>query len=457
MADPQHKDERLAWLADAHNAAQFVSFGLGPAPAVRHCRIREWEPDAAFNDVDAAVGALFGGDVESVNVRSYVPDRWQGNPFHYGIKSAGEAAALVRSLAAEGYHTIVNETVDVDDGGVSGVAQGGIIEFAPGDTPRAVEKPGVASLPRPLALRLFETVYGFRPELPEDPGQRVEFSLHPLRVGYRHSHTLLWELESVDAASLSAAIAWPNRFSRFVGDKTYGLLVADLLGFPVPRATVFARGLGPFAFGRPTGTGEVWLRTCPREQQSGRFATVRGWTDPFRLLAAEDPDGSQIAAVLAQEAVDARFSGATLPQADGQDFVEGVAGAGAAFMLGSQAPEPLPPAVVDEVRTLAAAARQSVGPVHLEWAHDGTQAWILQMTLSTDEYQGGVISPGEPSAGWLDYDPAAGLPALREAVTAAQTTGRGIIVHGSVGVTSHIGDVLRRADVPARIRTTTSR
>ena len=452
MVDPQHKDERLAWLADAHNAAQFVSFGPGPAPAVRHCRIRGREPDAAFDDVESAVGALFGTGLDSVNVRSYVPERWQGNPFHYGIKSAAEAAALVRSLAGDGYHTIVNETVDVNDGGVSGVAQGGIVEFAPGDTPRAVEKPGVASLPRPLALDLFETVYGFRPELPEDPGERVEFSLHPLRVGYRHSHTLLWELESVDAAPLAAAPSWPNRFSRFVGDKTYGLLMADLLGFPVPRATVFARGLGPFTFGRPTGTGEVWLRTCPREQQSGRFATVRGWTDPFRLLAAEDPDGTEIAAVLAQDSVDAAFSGATLPQSDGDDFVEGLAGAGDAFMLGTRAPEPLPQDVVDDIRALAAGARQSVGPVHLEWAHDGTQAWILQMTQSTDEYKGGVISPGEPTGGWIDYDPAGGLSGLHEAVATARATGCGIVVVASVGVTSHIGDVLRKACVPARRR-----
>jgi hypothetical protein len=452
MTGPKHKDERLAQLADAHNAAQFVSFAPGDEPAVRHSRVRGTAPDAPFPNADAAITALFGTDVESVNVRCYLPERWQGNPFHYGIKSPAEAAALVRALATEGYHTIVNETVDVDDGGVSGVAQGGIVEFAPGDTPRAVEKPGVASLPRPPAMALFEQVYGFRPELPADPGDRVEFSLHPLRVGYRHSHTLLWELEAVDPGTLPAVISWPNRFSRFIGDKTYGLLMADLLELAVPRATVFARGLGPFTFGRPTGTGEVWLRTCPREQQSGRFATFRGWSDPFRLLATEDPDGREIAAVLAQESVDALHSGATLPQADGQDFVEGVAGAGDAFMLGTRPPEPLPPAVVDYVRALAASARQTVGPVHLEWAYDGRQAWILQMTLSTDEYQGGVLSPGEPAAGWIDYDPADGLAALREAVTAARAGDRGILVHGSVGVTSHIGDVLRRASVPARMR-----
>ncbi len=71
-------------------------------------------------------------------------------------------------LAAERLHLIVNETVDIHDGGVSGVAHGGIIEFAPDDTPRAVEKPDIASLPRAMGLAMLQTVYGFAPELPED-------------------------------------------------------------------------------------------------------------------------------------------------------------------------------------------------------------------------------------------------------------------------------------------------
>ena len=52
-------------------------------------------------------------------------------------------------LAGEGYLTIVNETIDIHDGGISGVALAGIVEFAPDDTPRAVEQPGVAALPAP--------------------------------------------------------------------------------------------------------------------------------------------------------------------------------------------------------------------------------------------------------------------------------------------------------------------
>ena len=62
-------------------------------------------------------------------------------------------------MSAEGLFVIANETVDVSDGGVSGVIQGGVAEFAPDDTPRCVEKAGTASLPMDWALALIETVY----------------------------------------------------------------------------------------------------------------------------------------------------------------------------------------------------------------------------------------------------------------------------------------------------------
>ena len=110
--------------------------------------------------------------------------------------------------------------------------------------------------------------------------------------------------------ALARRLTWPNRFSRLLGDKAFGLLVADLLGLPVPATTVVGRRVAPFGFGRPTGGGERWLRTCPAEPVPGRFMTQRGWRDPFALLAAEDPSGTDLVAVLAQEGVRARWSGA---------------------------------------------------------------------------------------------------------------------------------------------------
>ena len=399
---PALKDERLDQLAEAGNVAQFVSFDAGDEPSVRHLRITG-DPAGDWPSPEPAIQALLASSIAgSVNVRSFRPDQGRGNPFHYGLNRVDEAAALVRGLGAQGYLTIVNETVDVQDGGVSGVALGGLLEFAPDDTPRAVEKPGVAALPRPLGLRLLQTVYGFEPDIPAGTGQRLEFSIHPGLVGYRNTHTLWWEIETVDELALTARNAWPNRFSRHLGDKAYGLLMADLLALPVPRSTVIGRRVAPFSFGRATGTGQIWLRTCPTEQAPGRYSTVANWVDPFALLAKEDPQGGAIASVLAQEGVAALWSGATMPAREGNpDFVQGVAGRGDAFMLGEQPPVELPERVSGDVQQLAARARELLGPVRLEWAHDGNIAWVLHCTWAATSSKAGTSSARvSRSAGW---------------------------------------------------------
>ena len=94
-------------------------------------------------------------------------------------------------------------------------------------------------------MALLGTVYGFTPDLDGRPGERVEFSLHPLAAGVRQTHTIVWEREPVDAGPLTAGPTWPNRFSRFLGDKAFGLLVADLLGLPVPATTAVGRRVAP--------------------------------------------------------------------------------------------------------------------------------------------------------------------------------------------------------------------
>ncbi|WP_324276632.1 hypothetical protein [Blastococcus brunescens] len=293
--------------------------------------------------MDTVISAVIASGTGTVNVRSFLPDRDKGSPFYYGLGNPHEAAALVRSLAADGYYTIVNETVDVSDGGVSGVSLGGAVEFSPDDTPRAVEKQGTAALPHDLATRLLKVVYGFDPALPWRDGERLEFSVHPERVGFMREHTIWWETEQVASVTLDVTPRWPNKFSRHIGDKTYGLLITHLLDLPVPRTTVISRRVAPFTFGTPTGTSQFWTRTAPREQTPGHFSTLPYWVDPFRLLQQEDTEGDRLASVLAQEAVDALWSGASIPtQGDSEDLIEGVRGTGDNFMLGAASPAELP-------------------------------------------------------------------------------------------------------------------
>jgi hypothetical protein len=329
------------------------------------------------------------------------------------------------------------------------VILGEVIEFAPEDTPRAVEKPGVASLPVDLGRRILETVYGHSPVLPLR-GTRIEFSLHPMRVGYRDEYVVTWESQVVGDSPASPQVTWPNRFSRFIGDKAFGLLVAWLLGLRVPDTLVIPRYLQPFRFGSDVKTSEVWTRTCPPAPVPGRFTTLHGYTDPFTLLQKEDPTGKEIASILVQKAVDAEYSGAVSSGTNRAGLFEGVAGTGAAFMQGDQPPQPLPSRLDEQLRILHGQIMSRLGPVRFEWVHDGSQLWVLQLHVGSSPSSGLLVYPGHPTTEH-QFDVQDGLEELRALVDRVEGTGEGVVLLGSVGLTSHFGDVLRRAKVPSRI------
>lgn len=451
-----YKDEVLDRLAAASNVAQFVSFGPGPDPLLRYSRVRGYSANYAFSSAAEALEALFTTSPDGlVNIRSFAPDQPRSHEFIYGIQSVEDTLAAVWRIAAAGLHAIVNETIDVKDGGVSGVAYAGVLEFAPGDTPRCVEKSGTVTLPFAVGIRLLETVYGFTPALENVPNTRVEFSIHPLLRGYRGDHTVVWELEHLPTPPLKAEILWPNHTSRFLGDKAFGLLIAHVLELPVPATVVIGRHVAPFRFGRSTGTAEFWIRTCPSEQLPGRFTTRRGWADPFALMAAEDPGGKLIASVLAQEGVRSVCSGALIASSNGEITVEGVRGSGEAFMQGEAPPEPLPQECVAAVLALYGRANQVLGPTRMEWVYDGKSAWVVQLHRGAVPSAGPVLFPGQAHF-YHRFEVEQGLEALRSLVDRVQGTGEGISLAGRVGITSHFGDVLRRARIPSRVEASTN-
>jgi hypothetical protein len=443
------KDDVLDGLAGRCNVAQFASFGPGTDPAVRHVRIKGIAVDAA-TDLHGAIEALLARSSNGmVNVRAFTAERPKGNPFHYGLGAVAPAVAQVRSLAGRGFFTIVNETIDVHDGGVSGVRLGNVVEFAPGGTPRVVEEPGVVSLAVDMAGRLIAIIYAAT--LPDVGARsRVEFSIHPNAVGLYDERTVVWEVEDdqriadLDAHDLRPR--WPNRLSEHLGDKAFGLLIADALGAPVPRTDVLARSTPPFSFGVPTGHDQRWLRTAPRRFAAGKFTTTRRWVDPFQLMAKEDPDGTAIGAVLWQDGVPARWSGAARIDADHPLVIEGVAGAGDVFMLGERPPDELPADVHEQVADVCNRLTDAIGPIRLEWAHDGQRVWVLQLNPlagRADEERGGTVT-------WLDFDPLDGLDVLRVLIAQATAAGAGVRVVRPVGLTSHVGDLLRQSGIPAR-------
>ncbi|MCW6509840.1 hypothetical protein [Lichenifustis flavocetrariae] len=444
------KDAILDSLAEHANVAQFASFApTHGGPVQQYCRVLGLAPNHAFaSDADAVERLLANSADGKVNVRSFSPESAQSRPFVYGLARVDEALDALRSLSAQGLHTIVNELIDVHDGGVSGVALGGLIEFTPDDTPRGVEKPGTAALPVTWAEHVLTAVYGFAPELNNDLSGRVEFSIHPRRCGWRGGHTLLWEHDPADQTRLTHEVAWPNNFSRMLGDKVYGLLVADAAGLRVPRTLVVNRRVAPFSFGQPTGSAETWLRTSPREQLPGKYTTLRGYADPFAFMASEDPDGTAIPSLISQSAVPAVYAGAALELADGSCCLEGRRGEGDLFMLGVQGPEVLPDEVEGAVTALFRQARSALGSVRLEWVFDGHKSWVVQLHRGASASSRDAIVPGE-AADWIDFESSQGLEALRS-LLARLPRDTGIRIRGAVGLTSHVSDLLRKASIPAR-------
>src|SRR6476646_10506390 len=191
------KDEALNLLAEDANVAQFVSFDN--ALRIRYCRIRDVSPKHRFKTPEAAVEALLAAAPEhKVNIRSFQPEDPKGGEFVQLLSSSQEVVKHLQRLSQD-FFTIVNESIDVNDGGVSGVVQGGLCEFAPGSTPRCVEQEELAAaLPKDLALSVFQRVYGFTPSLAYPSNLRVEFSIHPFPCGLRSSNTIIWELQEVD-------------------------------------------------------------------------------------------------------------------------------------------------------------------------------------------------------------------------------------------------------------------
>lgn len=447
VADDGLKDDLLAAIALAHNVASFVS--IGPDLSLRYLAIDGLVEHKPALSLTEAVQRLMARSLNaSLNVRTFKAEPSKSNPFLYGLRDPEEVVAAIRAQAADGYFTIVNETIDVHDGGVSGVSLGGVLEFAPDDTPRVVEGSGTAMLPTAVGRKLLSVVYGTRLDIPSLDGRRYEFSVHPRRVGHRRSHLVLWELEPVSSISLEAHIAWPNQFSRLVGDKTYGLLLADACGAMVPRTRAVLRRVAPFEFGVSTGTNEWWLRTAPAEQTPGHFTTTPWWSDPFELLAREDESGL-LAGVLSQEGVDSAFSGATAIGTGSKVVVEGIAGTGDAFMLGRVAPQELPTRVEQDVIACVRSLSERVGSVRIEWAHDGSRVWVLQMHRASQQLQDGVLSPGTAEE-WIGYRPSEGLDRLNDIIEKALESSSGIEVLEPVGITSHVGDLVRRAGVPTR-------
>lgn len=444
------KDDLLARLALEHNVAQFVSVDPRGSGRVRHWVVAGSRP--THDDVDSAIEQLIARSRSGlVNVRTFDPaGHRKSTAFQMGLSSLESVRHVLSEAADQGLLCIVNESIDVKDGGVSGVAMPDVVEFAPDAGPRVVDDAAgaVFSASPKLAASVLRVVYGVDISNLAGTDRRIEFSVHPKRSGVRMEHVTVWESGPARVDSRATTpITWPNAFSRHLGDKAFGLLIGELLGVRVPRTTVLARRVPPFSFGTPTKTGDTWLRTAPRVPQPGRFPTVSTWEDPFAMMERADPRGQELASVLVQDAVNANWSGSTANGRERELLIQGVEGSGDDFMLGRRGPDDLPAHVSADVAALVRGLEEDLGPVRVEWAHDGDVAWLLQLHLDAPGRR--VASVGVADR-WIDFDPSMGLERLREVVAEALEIAAGVNVTQPVGMTSHIGEIIRGAGVPAR-------
>lgn len=457
-----YKDEVLNNEAQFSNVAQFVSFGLAPELDIRFFRIRGLDANTQFSSAREAIEALLAKSVEkAVNVRSFRPDGTRGMKMVKGLRDADQVVDVVRDRSSKGIYTIVNESINIMDGGVSGVILGDVIEFSPDATPKCVDEDGICTVPRRIGMNILERTYGFRPALHYDEGLRVEFSIHPQKRGLKNDHTIIWEMEIASLTPHNCDIRWPNNFSRKIGDKAFGLMLADAYGLPVPRTTVVSRTIAPFTFGTRTGTESYWMRTCPAVRSPGLYPTFNYWKDPFKLLTEigqQQSDPFVIASVLAQEGVRPRYSGKLLPSESDVTLphIEGDKGNGQDVVMGNSGPRPLPDEVRSAVFLMYNEARKHLGPVEIEWVYDGERAWVVQLHKTNYRAEGDVICKGY-SKKIITFQVTKGkaekqLKKFEKLIASIKGKSVGIELVGDIGVLSHFGDHLRDANIPSRLR-----
>ncbi|WP_322006899.1 hypothetical protein [Clostridium butyricum] len=465
--DGNMKDEKLDYLVTNKiaNVAQFISFEPDSDVKTRFIHINNFDNNKEISIKKLIEKLILSAPSKSVNIRSFSEKTMKGNKLVYnkGINDIDEILDTIKENSLNNKYSIVNENIDINDCGVSGVALGDVIEFSPEDTPKCVEKEGVCSLPREIGLRILQNVYGFSPDIKFYNNYRIEFSIHPNRQGVKKQHTIIWEYEYYEKVDYQRKISWPNNFSRFIGDKVFGLLIADSLGIMVPKTTVISRKIAPFTFGIDTGLNEKWIRTCPIKKEPGKFFTGSNWIDPFKLIEEEEAKGSNeinIASIISQHAVDALYSGASfVTEYEDGDLIEGVFGNGDKFMVGEQDKLELPIEVIERVKTLNNKIRsyhKELGNVSVEWVYDGKTVWLVQLNQLKGENKyknldSNIIVHGNP-AHYEKVFVKDGLDSLRNKIELFKDKNIGVELIGNIGVTSHFGDLLRLSNIPSILK-----
>lgn len=124
-------------------------------------------------------------------------------------------------------------------------------------------------------------------------------------------------------------------------------------------------------------------------------------------------------------------------------------GFGDDFMIGLAEADKLPREIETQALSLYGELAHFFGPVRFEWVLDRDQRfWIVQ--VNRDQGRGFNLLSGAAS-NWVPFDPAEGVEGLSRLISKIRGTDTGVTLARAVGLTSHIGDLLRAAAIPVRI------
>lgn len=297
------KDTKLYKLGDTHNTAQFVSFS--PQIEKRYTRILGEErlvQDIPENYISTLIEQ---SEEKAVNISTFTSD-FSEAPIVQNLKSSGEVVENINRFAAEGLYTLINEKIDTNDSGILGNARGSILEFGPFNSANSLKN---CSFEIVSGLQLLEKIYGFLPNIGRPFSDKLQWSIHSVKKGLKKENTIIWEtVVDPEWQTVKPEFNYPNNFSLFLGNKLYGLLIADLLGFIVPKTLVFSRNVPPFTFGVETFSKEIFMRVAANQIRFNASALNKfGWLDPFKLL--QEDRTSDISSVLIQDKIIEKFSG----------------------------------------------------------------------------------------------------------------------------------------------------
>src|ERR1039457_300466 len=114
-----YKDEVLNRLAPTVNVAQFVSFA--PDLSQRFAWVKGYSPNTQFASArEVCAKLLESAESHRLNIRSFKPESSKGHELIRDLDSVDESMSALHSRANNGFFTILNEVVPLDDGGVSG-------------------------------------------------------------------------------------------------------------------------------------------------------------------------------------------------------------------------------------------------------------------------------------------------------------------------------------------------